>query len=78
MADISVQVHISNSLHGQLYTTVRIINIITGAILIWYSSEEYGQVCAQLFPHAPAFDGMPARAPGRHPRLNSPFGVPLQ
>ena len=38
----------------------------------------YGQVCAQIFPHPRAFDGMLARAPGSLPMLDSDLYVSLQ
>ena len=38
----------------------------------------YGQVCAQIFPHPRAFDGMLARAPGSQPMSDSDLYVSLQ
>ena len=38
----------------------------------------YGQVCAQIFPHPRAFDGMLARAPGSLPMLDSDLYMSLQ
>ncbi len=42
------------------------------------TKELYGQVCAQIFPHPRAFDGMLARAPGSQPMLYSDLYVSLK